>query len=71
MHQYMLKAIIAMVSGGALLSIAQIWGPILSWDNYFKIVITLSILVVLAAFILVVKSDLGSHKKMKDENYID
>ncbi len=71
MHQTLLKAIIIMVCLGALISIAQIWVVFLPWDVFFKALITLGILIVLAGFILVVKSDLGSHKKMKDENYLD
>ncbi len=71
MHQTLLKAIIVMVCIGALISIAQIWTIFLAWDVFFKALITLGILIVLAGFILVVKSDLGSHKKMKDENYLD
>lgn len=71
MHQNLLKAIIIMVCGGALLSIAQLWVTLLPWDIFIKMVITLGILTVLAAFVLVVKADLGAHKKMKDENYID
>ncbi len=71
MHQILLKAIIIMVCGGALLSIAQLWTVMLPWDIFFKALITLGILIMLAAFILMVKSDFGSHKKMKDDNYLD
>lgn len=70
-HQILLKAIIIMVCGGALLCIAQLWTSLLAWDIFFKVLITLGILVVLAAFGLVAKADLGTHKKMKDENYLD
>ncbi len=71
MHQIFLKSIIAMVCAIALLSLAQMWGPILSWDIFIKTIITLGVLVVLAALIMALKSDLGSHKKMKDDNYLD
>ncbi len=71
MHQTLLKAIIIMVCLGAAISIAQIWAVFLPWDIFFKALITLGILILLAGFILVIKSDLGSHKKMKDENYLD
>ncbi len=67
----LLKAIIIMVCIGALISIIQIWTTFLTWDIFFKVLITLGILILLAGFILVIKLDLGSHKKMRDENYLD
>lgn len=70
-HQTLLKAIIIMVCVGALLCIAQLWTTLLAWDIFFKVLITLGILIVVAAFGLVAKADLGTHKKMKDENYLD
>ena len=71
MHQTLLKAIIIMVCVGVLLFIAQIWLTIMPWDMFFKAIITLGVLTLLAGFILVIKSDLGSYKKMKDDNYLD
>ncbi len=71
MYQTLLKAIIIMASTGALVFIAQIWLEFMPWDMFFKVIITLGVLILLAAFILVIKADLGSHKKMKDENYLD
>ncbi len=71
MHQTLLKAIIIMVCAGTLLFITQIWLIIMPWDMFFKAIITLGILTLLAGFILVIKSDLGSHKEMKDNNYLD
>lgn len=72
MHRNLLLAIIIMVCAAAIIGLIQLWVPgAISWDIFIKIMITLSILIVLAALILVFASDLGSHKKMKDENYLD
>lgn len=71
MHHFLLISIIVMICTAALISIAQLWFIIMTWDVFFKTLITLGILTVLAGLVLVVKSDLGTHKKMKDENYLD
>ncbi len=71
MHQTLLKSIVIMVCLGSLLFIAQLWAMFMPWDMFFKIIITLGVLTVLAAFVMIVKADLGTHKKMKDENYLD
>ena len=36
-----------------------------------KIIGTLVVLILLFGFLLVVNSDFGQHKKLKDENYLD
>lgn len=71
MNRYLLIILVVLVAAGALLTVAQVWGLGLGWDVYIKAVMTIGILVLLLAFLLVVKSDLGEHKKMKDENYLD
>lgn len=71
MHQKLLTALIGLVVLGTLLTIGQVWGPLLDWDLYVKIVITTGILVLLLGFLLVVKSDLGEHRNLKDKNYLD
>jgi ribose/xylose/arabinose/galactoside ABC-type transport system permease subunit len=71
MHKHLLTALVGMVALAALLTIGQIWGPLMDWDLYGKIIVTLGILVLLSGFLLVVKADLGQHKKLKDENYLD
>lgn len=71
MNHTLLVAIIVMICIAAFLCIAQMWFVILSWDIFFKALITLGILTVVAALFMVLKSDLGDHKKLKDENYLD
>jgi len=71
MNRILLITIVVLVALGALLTVGQVWGLGLDFDLYIKAVITIGILVLLIAFLLVVKSDLGDHKKMKDENYLD
>lgn len=71
MHKNLLYTVIGCVIAMAALTIIQIWGSILSWDVFVKLIGTLGIVVLVAGFLLVVKSDFGEHKKMKDENYLD
>ena len=71
MHKHLLNAFIAIVLIGAAVTIAQIWVQPISWVNFGKFAVTLGILALLVGFLLVVKSDFGSHKKLKDEHYID
>lgn len=71
MHKVLLSILILLVITAAGMTIGQVWGPFMAWDLYIKAVITISILVVLLAFLMVVKADLGQHRKLKDENYLD
>lgn len=71
MHKNLLYIVIGCVIAGALLTVVQMWTYALSWDVFVKLLGTLGIAVVVAGFLLVVKSDFGEHKKMKDENYLD
>ncbi len=71
MYRILLISVIVMVCLGATLCIAQLWLNIVPWDIFFKTIITLGILIVLAGLVLVIKTDLSQHKKMKDENYLD
>ncbi len=71
MYRVMLISIVVMVCAGAALCIAQLWFNIIPWDIFIKTIITLGILTILIGLVLVIKADLGQHKKMKDENYLD
>lgn len=71
MYKKTLLSLIGLIILGALLTIGQIWGPILSGDLYYKIIVTLAIIVILMGLVLAITSDLGQHKKLKDDNYVD
>ncbi len=55
---------------GALI-IAQLWWLALPWIDFAKIFGTVLILFVLVSFVLAVKEDFGTSKKLKDENFLD
>ena len=63
--------LISLVCAVAAIIIAKIWGFDLPEDLFFKILATLGVLIVLFGFLMVVNSDFGEHKKLKDEHYID
>ena len=67
----MLLGLAIVVLAGAGLTIAQLWFPVVSWDNYIKILLTLGIIALVLGFLIIIKADFGEHKKMKDENYLD
>jgi hypothetical protein len=71
LHNQLLICITAVVVFCGILTIAQIWGPVVSWDMYFKIIITAVIVAVVCGFIVVARGDMSEKKKMKDENYLD
>lgn len=71
MYKKVLAAIIGLIIAGALLTIGQIWGPLFSGDIYYKMIVTLGIIVIILGLILAISSDLGQHKKLKDDNYLD
>jgi len=71
MNKILLYSLVGLVVLGVILTLGQVWGMMMSWAVFTKAIITIGILVLLLAFLLVIKSDLGDHKKMKDENYLD
>lgn len=71
LHKPFFFCLVGLVCAGAALIIAKIWGFELPEDLFFKIGSTLVVLILLFGFLLVVNSDFGQHKKLKDENYLD
>lgn len=71
MHNTLLSTLIALVLGAAGLTIVQMWVPFLDWDVYVKAIITVGILALVIGFLIIIKADLGEHKKLKDDNYLD
>jgi len=71
MHKTLLLIIIGLIILGAVLTITQLWVPVLSWDIFIKAIITILIVVVVLGLLMVLKNDLGEHKNLKDDNYID
>lgn len=71
MHKYLLIVLIASVALAALIAIGQMWFVWFAPDVFFKALATLAIVFVVTGFFMVVKSDFGSIKKLKDQNYLD
>lgn len=71
LHKPFFFVLVALVCAVAGIVILSIWGIALPEDLFFKIIATLAILILLFGFLLVVNSDFGQHKKLKDENYLD
>ncbi len=64
-------ALIGIIIATAFLTIGQVWGPVMGWGMYFKVIITLGVLFAVVGLITIVKSDMGRRKKLKDGNYLD
>ena len=71
MHRTLLLIIIGLIILAALLTITQLWVPLLSWDIFGKAILTILIVVVVLGLLMVLKTDLCEHKNLKDDNYID
>ena len=71
LHKPFFFLLVGSVCAVAVIIIAKIWGINLPEDLFFKLLATLGVLILLFGFLLVVNSDFGQHKKLKDENYLD
>ncbi len=71
LHRALVIGLIGLVGLGCVLLILSIWGVVFDGEFLFKLLATIGVLVVLVGFLLVVKSDFGEHKRLKDQNYID
>ncbi len=67
----MLIGLVLIVIASAGLTIAQLWFPVVSWDNYIKLIVTFGIVALVLGFLIIIKADFGEKKKLKDENYLD
>ena len=70
LHRSLIYIVIGLAITGATLVILQIWGVDLG-ELLYKLLATIGILILLAGFLLVVKSDFAEHKRLKDQNFID
>lgn len=72
LHRILLISIISMIILSGFLTIVMLWSPTtIGAELFFKLILTMGILTVLAGLTLILKADLGQHKKLKDENYLD
>lgn len=71
MNKTLLNSFIALVLAGAAIIIAQIWFDFMTWDIFIKLLMTVGILGLVIGFLLVVQSDFGNKKQLKDDHYID
>ena len=61
--------ILAIIMG--LMVLGQMWLFNMEWGSFAKIFGTVAILFILDCFILAIKEDFGSEKKLRDEKFID
>jgi uncharacterized membrane protein (DUF441 family) len=71
MHQKLFVILVTLVVSAAVLVILQIWGLLPDWEVFVKILMTIGVIVLVVGFLMVVKSDFGPQKKLKDDNYLD
>lgn len=71
LNKIMMVSLIVMVAIAAIMTVLQIWTSVISWDVYMKAMMTLGVFSVGCGLLLMIVSDLGKKKKMKDENYLD
>ena len=71
LHRALVYTLVGLVLVGALFVILSIWGVTFDPGLLFKLLSTVGVLIVIVGFLLVVRSDLGEHKNLKDQNFID
>ena len=71
LHRALVYTLVGLVLVGALFVILSIWGVNFDPGLLFKLLSTVGVLIVIVGFLLVVRSDLGEHKNLKDQNFID
>ncbi len=71
LHRALVIALIGLVILGAFLVVLRIWGIVIDGSLLFKLLSTIGILILVIGFLLVVKIDLGEHKRLKDNDFID
>jgi len=71
MYKFFLISVIVLVCAMVILGLFQLWTMSIDWEIFIKTMITLGVLTLLSALLIAIKADLGAHKKMKDENYLD
>ena len=61
----------ALLGVWVILSIARVWGDVISWSNYIKVTITMALLAVAVGVIALIINEFIKEKDMKKDNYID
>lgn len=67
----LLRFLIALVLVAAALVLVQMWFTVFDTAVFIKLLVTLGVLGAVAAFVIAVKQDLSSEKKLKDDKFID
>lgn len=71
LHSFLLYAFITLLVLTGILTLTQIWFPLFGWDIFFKLIASIVIIGIILGLLIALKADLGQHKKMKDDNYLD
>ncbi len=66
-----LKVIVGIVIFSMIVVLAQIWGSILAWDTFIKVMVTLGIIVLALILVMIAKNESDDHKRYKDKDLID
>ena len=70
-QKYLLLSTVAMALFSGILVITQMWWTWIEWITFAKIFGTIIILFLLVSFIAAIKEDFGTHKQLKDDNFLD
>lgn len=70
MHRLLVLSLIGLAIAASVFAILGIWGVDLG-EFFWKALATLGVLGLLIGFLLVVRSDFGEHKRLKDNDFID
>jgi membrane protein implicated in regulation of membrane protease activity len=54
-----------------ILSIARVWGDVISWSNYIKVTITMALLALAVGIIALIIREFIKESDMKKDDFID
>jgi len=60
-----------LLASWVVLTIARVWGDVISWSNYIKVTITFGLLAIAVGIIALIIREFITEKEMKKDKYID
>lgn len=69
--QLLMRLIICIVVAGAALFLLELWFDVFNDATFIKLMVTLFVVGMVAAFVMAAKRDLTQEKKLRDDKYLD
>jgi hypothetical protein len=67
----LLKCVTATIVTGAALVLLQLWFDLFNDLVFWKLIVTLGVLGLVASFVIAIRVDMDEEKKMKDDKFVN